>query len=141
MSIELKKRILTSLVLLSIFLCCLIINNYLWALLLITISTICGYEFFKITKKIWKNKKKIIFINIFSSIYLLFFIYIGFNVKIFLGIEGILLILLVCVFSDIGGYFVGKNIGGKKLTKLSPNKTVFWNNRIFYIFFDTFNFC
>ena len=36
----------------------------------------------------------------------------------------ILFVLLVCVFSDVGGYIVGKNVGGKKLTKISPNKTI-----------------
>ena len=35
-----------------------------------------------------------------------------------------LFILGVCVFSDIGGYIIGKSIGGKKLTKISPNKTI-----------------
>ena len=35
-----------------------------------------------------------------------------------------LFILLVCIFSDIGGYVVGKTVGGKKLTKISPNKTI-----------------
>ena len=33
-------------------------------------------------------------------------------------------ILCICVCSDIGGYFFGKTIGGKKLTKISPNKTI-----------------
>ena len=33
-------------------------------------------------------------------------------------------IFFICVFSDIGGYVIGKSIGGKKLTKISPNKTV-----------------
>ena len=33
-------------------------------------------------------------------------------------------ILLICIFSDIGGYVVGKSVGGKKLTKISPNKTI-----------------
>ena len=28
------------------------------------------------------------------------------------------------VFSDVGGYVFGKTIGGKKLTKISPNKTI-----------------
>tara|TARA_B100001996_G_C18270715_1_gene443020 strand:+ start:38 stop:472 length:435 start_codon:yes stop_codon:yes gene_type:complete len=36
----------------------------------------------------------------------------------------VFLILLVCIFSDIGGYIIGKTIGGKKLTKISPNKTI-----------------
>ena len=35
-----------------------------------------------------------------------------------------LLVISVCFFSDIGGYFIGKLIGGKKLTKISPNKTI-----------------
>ena len=32
-------------------------------------------------------------------------------------------ILLICVSTDIGGYFFGKIFKGKKLTKISPNKT------------------
>ena len=32
-------------------------------------------------------------------------------------------IIFVCFFSDVGGYFFGKVIGGKKITKFSPNKT------------------
>ena len=35
-----------------------------------------------------------------------------------------LYILSICFFSDIGGYIIGKLIGGKKLTKISPNKTI-----------------
>tara|TARA_X000000950_G_C13463682_1_gene476953 strand:- start:103 stop:483 length:381 start_codon:yes stop_codon:yes gene_type:complete len=31
---------------------------------------------------------------------------------------------MICVFSDIGGYVFGKIFGGKKLTKISPNKTI-----------------
>ena len=31
---------------------------------------------------------------------------------------------MICVFSDIGGYVFGKTFGGKKLTKISPNKTI-----------------
>ena len=32
-------------------------------------------------------------------------------------------ILIICSFSDIGGYIFGKTFKGKKLTKISPNKT------------------
>ena len=32
--------------------------------------------------------------------------------------------LTVCFFTDIGGYVFGKIIGGKKLFKISPNKTI-----------------
>jgi phosphatidate cytidylyltransferase len=35
-----------------------------------------------------------------------------------------LYILSICICSDIGGYIIGKSVGGKKLTKISPNKTI-----------------
>ena len=34
-----------------------------------------------------------------------------------------LFILLICISTDIGGYIFGKFFKGKKLTKISPNKT------------------
>ena len=33
-------------------------------------------------------------------------------------------LICICFFTDIGGYIFGKTIGGKKLTKISPNKTI-----------------
>ncbi len=35
-----------------------------------------------------------------------------------------LFIVSICFSTDIGGYVFGKIIGGKKLTKISPNKTI-----------------
>ena len=35
-----------------------------------------------------------------------------------------IIILCTCICSDIGGYVFGKVIAGKKLTKISPNKTI-----------------
>ena len=35
-----------------------------------------------------------------------------------------LYVISICFFTDIGGYVFGKIIGGKKLTKISPNKTI-----------------
>jgi len=32
--------------------------------------------------------------------------------------------ILICIMSDIGGYSFGKTFKGKKLTKISPNKTI-----------------
>ena len=34
-----------------------------------------------------------------------------------------LFILLICIFTDIGGYIFGNIFKGKKLTSISPNKT------------------
>jgi len=34
-----------------------------------------------------------------------------------------IMVIMVCVFTDIGGYIFGKTFKGPKLTKISPNKT------------------
>tara|TARA_Y100000590_G_scaffold411820_1_gene506222 strand:- start:2897 stop:3595 length:699 start_codon:yes stop_codon:yes gene_type:complete len=124
MTKELKKRIFTSIVLLTIVLSCLYINNYSWLILLFVVSFFCCVEFFNIIKKIRINLNLKI-ILIISSISLLFlFIYSAYKIKVTGSPEIVLFLLLVCIFSDIGGYVVGKTVGGKKLTKISPNKTI-----------------
>ena len=35
-----------------------------------------------------------------------------------------LYVLSICICSDVGGYIIGRTIGGKKLIKISPNKTI-----------------
>tara|TARA_A100001011_G_scaffold398191_1_gene501720 strand:+ start:931 stop:1356 length:426 start_codon:yes stop_codon:yes gene_type:complete len=39
------------------------------------------------------------------------------------NIASIVFLLVVCTTTDIGGFLFGKILGGKKLTKISPNKT------------------
>ena len=123
MSKELKKRIITSIILLAIILNCLFISNYSWLLLLSLVSLICWFEFINSFKRIWKKKTIIILPIILSFLFLCLFIYTAYKIRIDSGEDTILFILGVCIFSDIGGYIVGKSIGGKKLTKISPNKT------------------
>ena len=36
----------------------------------------------------------------------------------------IIYLFSICIFSDIGGFVFGKTFKGKKLTKISPNKTI-----------------
>ena len=121
---ELKKRLITSIILIAIVLNCLFINNFSWLLLLSIVSFICWFEFIDINKKIWKKKTIIIFPIILSFLFLLIFVYAAYELRIKQGAEAILFVLGVCIFSDVGGYIIGKSIGGKKLTKISPNKTV-----------------
>ena len=124
MNNELKKRIITSIILIAIALNCLFINNFSWLLLLSIVSFICWFEFISLVKKIWKKKAIIIFPIVLSFIFLSLFIYTAYGYRIEKGAVGILFVLGICVFSDIGGYIIGKSIGGKKLTKISPKKTV-----------------
>ena len=124
MNKELKKRIFTSIVLLAIILNCLFINNYSWLLLLSVISFICWFEFINLIKKIWKKKTLMILPIILSFFFLCLFIDTAYKFRVEEGAISVLFILGVCIFSDIGGYIVGKSLGGVKLTKISPNKTI-----------------
>ena len=121
---ELKKRIITSIALIAIVLICLFLGNLSWFFLLTIVSLICWFEFINLSKKIWKNKRILILPIVLSFLFLCLFLYAAYITKIDKGAYFILFILSVCIFSDIGGYVVGKSVGGKKLTKISPNKTV-----------------
>jgi len=124
MSENLSKRIFTSVILLTVLIIGLFLHRYLWLILLIVASVICFYEFSILTKKVWIKKKSLIFCsNIVIFFYLIFFTYTSFEIYK-QEFNLIIFLLLICVFSDIGGYVVGKAIGGKKLTKISPNKTI-----------------
>ena len=124
MNKELKKRTITSIILIAIILNCLFINNYSWLLLLSIVSFICWFEFINLVKKIWKTKTIIILPIILSFLFLCLFIHTAYKFRIEEGAISILFVLGICVFSDIGGYIVGKSMGGKKLTKISPKKTI-----------------
>ena len=124
MNKELKKRIITSIILIAIILNCLFINNYSWLLVLSIVSFICWFEFINLVKKIWKTKTIIILPIILSFLFLCLFIHTAYKFRIEEGAVSILFVLGICIFSDIGGYVIGKSIGGKKLTKISPKKTI-----------------
>jgi len=125
MSENLIIRVFTSIFLLSILSVCLFLNKYSWLLLVIIASIICFIEFNNLTKKIWKRKKKSIYLsNIITFAYLLFLIFSSYELYISETVSDIVFVLLICIFSDIGGYVVGKLVGGKKLIKISPNKTI-----------------
>ena len=97
-------------------------------ILLIIIFYQAFYEFYEILKKM-KMKNNLILLNlILFLIYLLIFILLIWNPFITNThdvIKNILFILLICISTDIGGYMFGKLMKGKKLTKISPNKT-YW---------------
>ena len=124
MTKELQKRIFTSFILTFVLVICLFLNKFSWLILVIIASIISFLEFNNLVNKIWKKKKySKYFINIICFFYLLLFIYSAYFVYE-IGLLDIIIILLICIFSDIGGYVVGKTIGGKKLIKISPNKTI-----------------
>ena len=121
---NLSKRIITSIILIFILSISLFYNKYIWLFTLIFVSLVLFIEFNNLVNKIWKKEKKTIFkFNIFSSLFLLILIYVSYELYNNPP-TGLVFIILICIFSDTGGYLIGNLIGGKKLTKISPNKTI-----------------
>ena len=124
MTKNLKKRLITSLALLSL-LYLMIINTYLLGYFLMIIGILSFLEFSQLISKIYKKNKIRIMINVLFLIYIFilctFFLFFSFypHLKII-----IFIVLITCIASDIGGFVVGKIVKGKKLTKISPNKTI-----------------
>ena len=140
---QLNKRLFTSLILLFLIAASL---NYLIMLLLliILISIFALIEFNSLFKKIYKNENFFHFISIILSLtYLLFFSLIIWNYIFPFEIAqkiSLIFLLLICISTDVGGYIFGKILGGKKFTKISPNKTYsgILGSFILSIFFGSF---
>tara|TARA_Y100000591_G_scaffold310721_1_gene313351 strand:+ start:620 stop:1267 length:648 start_codon:yes stop_codon:yes gene_type:complete len=124
MSTNLKKRLITSIILLSLII--LIMNsNYILLYCLIVLGTLSILEFLNISKKIYKSNLIKIIVNLLFLIYLSLFCLIFFYFSQVSYLNIILFSLLFgCVASDIGGYIFGKIFKGPRLTKISPNKTI-----------------
>ena len=130
MTVELKNRILTSIFLLSLL---FLMFSYTFVLIisLIVISIIAWIEFYSLICKIFKKndrKNKILrfFLKAISLLYLSILIYLilmtnlsNHELEIF-----IIYSISISIMSDVGGLFVGRTFKGRKLTKISPKKTI-----------------
>ncbi len=122
---ELNKRLITSFFL-TITILISFSNIFFLYIILFFINLIVLDEFFKMIKKIYKEKFLIFIVMLIILIYMIYFslvIFIFINQSFELNKFKVLFLLTICVSSDIGGYIFGKTIGGKKLTKISPKKT------------------
>mgnify|MGYP001056995125 FL=1 len=156
MSSELKKRILTSILLLSL-LSAMYLYSFIMIGSLLIMAIIVWIEFYAMVSKIIKkNKFKDRLLRFMlksgSLLYLSLFVYFVFLIESHLTDLKIYLLysVLIAILSDIGGLIFGKTFKGKKLTKISPNKTIsgsigsfvlsiflipiFYNNLIIYDF-------
>ena len=130
MSSNLKKRIVTSVFLISLLIG-MFFYSYIMIVSLIIIAIISWIEFYALISKILKKNilKERFFRFIYKALslfYLSGLVYLIFaieseysNLKIYL-----LYSVLVAILSDIGGLVCGKIFKGIKLTKISPNKTI-----------------
>ena len=130
MTIELKKRIITS-ILLIILLIAMFLYDFILLTALIIMGVISWIEFISLITKIYKKKdfkneflrfvyKAVSLFYIFLLVYLIIDIRINSSDLIII----IMYSILVSIMTDIGGLIVGKKFKGKKLTKISPKKTI-----------------
>ena len=123
---ELQKRIITS-IFLIIILYFSLVNNLILTSILLFITFIVLNEFHKIFLKVFNKNKLLNLIFLFLTLsYLIYFsliIWLFLNSKIYENKILLIFILSICISTDIGGYFFGKIFKGKKITKISPNKT------------------
>ena len=122
---ELKKRTITSLVL-FVLLFFMFKYNYILIISLIIISLITWIEFNGIFYKLSKNNIVKFLLKSLSLFYLSSIVYIICLTSINDNIPDIWILypLLISISSDVGGLLFGKTFKGKKLTKISPNKTI-----------------
>ena len=134
---NLLKRIITSFFLLSILMIVNFSHQFIFILSILTLGLVVCYEANNIFLRLIKSNSfnnnflnnklnlKFLLLNLFSFFYI-FFIFCQYSYEIH-KVEGpifFIYIVSICFFTDIGGYAFGKTIGGKKLTKISPNKTI-----------------
>ena len=130
MTQEIKKRIITSFFLITL-LYLMYLYSFILIISLIIIGIIVWIEFYALMSKIFQaesfnNKLLLFFVKTISLVYIASLVYViciaeaqnaNLKIQIFFAIT-------IAISSDIGGLVVGSLIKGKKLTKISPNKTI-----------------
>ena len=115
---NLQKRILTSIIALPTSLFFIFAGGYTLLFFLLTIFFIGNYELFSVFKK----KTTILFLDLvlILSLFSIFLLRDESTTSLIL----LIWFILLAVCSDIGGYAFGKIFKWKKLTKISPKKTL-----------------
>jgi len=115
---NLQKRILTSIFILPISIFFIIEGGYFLLFFLLTVFFIANYELFSVFNK----KITILFLDLILILSLFSIYYLADDSEISFYLLLWIIILVVC--SDVGGYVFGKIFKWKKLTKISPKKTL-----------------
>ena len=118
MNKEFIKRILSTIILLPLLVFLINKGSYFFTFFLLVCFLISTYEWYKIVKK--------------NNLFIpgLIFLLLSFTSTNLLRVSNnedyyttFLVVIIVCIFTDIGGYVFGNLFKGPKLTKISPNKT------------------
>ena len=126
MTKESQKRIITSILLFLLVIFCIFVHKYFFITAVLIISYFAFDEICIIIVRVRNLNELAKFLFRFISLFYLFGIFALSAIGLYF-VDGpffFLYILSICICSDIGGYIIGKSVGGKKLTKISPNKTI-----------------
>ena len=115
---NLYKRILTSLIILPVSIFFIFMGGNYIVSFLYAILILGNFEVFSV----FKRKFTIIFLDIILVLALLAILHL--RNETMSSFVLLLWAIIVTISSDIGGYIFGKIFKGKKLTKISPNKTI-----------------
>jgi len=113
---ELQKRIFSSIILIPIAVFFTFQGSIYFIFFLSLLFVATSYEWIMMCKEKY-------LMNFFGNIFLIFSFFSAFYIRENIGLLFFLFIILICIFTDIGGYVFGKVFKGPKLTKISPNKT------------------
>ncbi len=113
---EFEKRLLSSIILIPISIIFIIKGSVFFLFFLGILFLTTSYEWIKMCKKNDLLKS-------FGIFFLFFSFYTAYEIRGDESFKDFLLIITICVFTDIGGYIFGKIFKGPKLTRISPNKT------------------
>ena len=114
---EFQKRIYSSIIILPLAFFFLIKGSFFFTFFLSILFLVTLYEWIILckTNTIYK---------ILGTIFLLFSFFSAYQIRDMQEINYyFILVILICVFTDIGGYIFGKFFKGPNLIKISPNKT------------------
>ena len=115
---NLQKRIFTSIIALPLSLFFIFKGGYFLLLFLLSIFFVANFELFSVFRK----KTTILFLDLILILSLYSIYYLSDLNEMSFYILLWIIILVVC--SDVGGYVFGKIFKWKKLTKISPRKTL-----------------
>ena len=112
---ELQKRILSSIILIPIAIFFILQGILFFAFFLSILFLITSYE--------WIKMNNIDFIKIIGVFYIFFAFVLAYFLREKFSLGLFILVLIICIFTDLGGYIFGKFFKGPKLIKISPKKT------------------
>ena len=113
---EFEKRLISSIILIPISIFFILKGSVFFIFFLSVLFLATSYEWLKMNKK---ND----LLKFFGIIFLFLSFYTTLEIRENYDLNVFLLIITICIFTDIGGYLFGNIFKGPKLTRISPKKT------------------